>query len=306
VGRAFTPIDVSLTRTYNANFDATPFDPGLGLQFGFAGLETYRQLDRRVAAQAGDTRRLAATTTLQLPLSLAITGRVEQVDTDQWNRRALVNAQSLVEGRQRIVPDVTVRWNWRAKGTANVVQSLGWNARWLTTRQTFLAPTEIDGLADQSASRVRSLPLSGSITWGAWLGGVTTNGSFNVARREDERPGSVTSADSRDVSLDISRSFPLPGSWNFRSPLRTRVGWQESRTESVVAGLGAGAATRAVLANTGRKVFNVNADADVGEQLTLSVTGSQVLNLDRAFNRRLSQTVLSAVLNLRFFSGPMR
>nr|MCU0648297.1 cell surface protein SprA [Gemmatimonadaceae bacterium] len=306
VGKALLPIDLSFTRTYNANFDATPFDPGLGLQFGFAGLETYRQLDRRSSAQAGDTRRLAATSTLQLPLALSITGRVEQIDTDQWNRRALVNAQSLVEGRQRIVPDVTVRWNWRAKPSASFVQALGWNARWLVTRQTFLAPTEAAGFADQSASRVRSLPLSGSITWGTWLGGVTTNGSVNVARRQDERPGSLTSADSRDLSVDISRAFPLPGSWNFRSPLRTRIGWQQSETESIVAGLGLGAGTRAVLANTGRQVFNLNADADVGEQLTLSLTGSQVLNLDRAFNRRLSQTVLSAVLNLRFFSGDMR
>jgi hypothetical protein len=306
VGRIFTPIDLSLTRTFNANFDATPFDPGVGLQFGFAGLETYRQLDRRFAAQSGDTRRLAATTSLMLPLSLQVTGRVEQIDTDQWNRRVLANAQSLVQGQQRVIPDVTVRWSWRSTGDGPLLRALGWNARWLLTRQTFASPTEAGGLADASNSRVRSLPISGSLTWGRWLGGVTTNGSVNLARRRDERPGSVVAADSRDVSLDISRSFPLPGSWNFRSPLRTRVAWQESATESVVEGLGLGVGSRSVLANTGRRVFNLNADADVGEQLTLSLTASQILNLDRAFNRRLSQTVLSAVLNLQFFSGPMR
>jgi hypothetical protein len=306
VGRIFTPIDLSLTRTFNANFDATPFDPGVGLQFGFAGLETYRQLDRRFAAQSGDTRWLAATTSLMLPLSLQLTGRVEQIDTDQWNRRVLANAQSLVQGQQRVIPDVTVRWSWRSTGDGPLLRALGWNARWLLTRQTFASPTEAGGLADASASRVRSLPISGSLTWGRWLGGVTTNGSVNLARRRDERPGSVVAADSRDVSLDISRSFPLPGSWNFRSPLRTRVAWQESATESVVEGLGLGVGSRSVLANTGRRVFNLNADADVGEQLTLSLTASQILNLDRAFNRRLSQTVLSAVLNLQFFSGAMR
>jgi hypothetical protein len=304
VARALSPIDLSLTRTLNGQYDATPFDPGVGLELGFAGLETYRQLDRRFAAQSGDTRRLAATTAVRLPLALTLTGRLEQVDSDQWSRRALLDGQALAEGRQRVVPDLSLRWAWRASGAGGWIRAVGWNARWLETAQTFRALRDGGGVADDSESRVRSLPLSGSITWGV-LGGLTTNGAVNVATRRDRRPGSETVAESRDVSADVSRTFALPGSWEFKSPLRTRLGWQESRTESLVRGLG-GDGTQSVLANTGRRVINLNADADVGEQLSLGLTASHVLNSDRAFNRRLSQTVFSAVLNLRFFGGGLR
>ena len=44
----------------------------------------------------------------------------------------------------------------------------------------------------------------------------------------------------------------------------------------------------------------------LSELLTFTLTGSRVVNFDRNFNRQTTNLILSAVLQLRFFSGDLR
>jgi hypothetical protein len=60
------------------------------------------------------------------------------------------------------------------------------------------------------------------------------------------------------------------------------------------------------LADNGRESFNVNADTRLAETLTFSLVGSRIVNFDNQFNRRITQTVFSAVLQMSFFAGEMR
>jgi hypothetical protein len=50
----------------------------------------------------------------------------------------------------------------------------------------------------------------------------------------------------------------------------------------------------------------LSADTDLAENLTFSLQGSRVITFDRNFNRRFTQTVVSAVLNIQFFGGALR
>ena len=61
-----------------------------------------------------------------------------------------------------------------------------------------------------------------------------------------------------------------------------------------------------ILTDNGRQAFNLNADTDLSENLTFSLTGSHVLTFDRNYNSRLSNKVVSVILNLRFFAGELR
>ena len=49
-----------------------------------------------------------------------------------------------------------------------------------------------------------------------------------------------------------------------------------------------------------------NADTDVAENFTFSLQGARIVTFDNNLNRRLTQTVLSAVLQVSFFAGEMR
>ena len=131
------------------------------------------------------------------------------------------------------------------------------------------------------------------------------------AHREDARPGSLTLGDTKRLSFDLARNVSLPKKWNTRTgKLRTRVSYQSEETVATVGGSTAAALatepTFSVLTNNGRRAFNVNADTDVSELLTFSLTGSHILSFDRNYNRRLTNTVVSVILTVKFFAGELR
>ena len=75
---------------------------------------------------------------------------------------------------------------------------------------------------------------------------------------------------------------------------------------SVATGTAAATTATSVLTNNGRRAFNLNANTDLSELVSFTLTGSRVLNFDRNFNRQTSNIIFSAVLQLRFFAGEMR
>ncbi|NCW45632.1 MAG: hypothetical protein EBV77_09255, partial [Gemmatimonadaceae bacterium] len=111
-------------------------------------------------------------------------------------------------------------------------------------------------------------------------------------------------------------SFPLPKRWNTRTGrMRTSLSYQSEETSSIVTGTSVSAlratsplfsAQTAVLTNNGRRAFNLNANTDLSDLVSFTVTGSQILNFDRNYNRRTSNLIFSAVMQMRFFSGEFR
>ena len=123
--------------------------------------------------------------------------------------------------------------------------------------------------------------------------------------RVDSLPGSVADSRAHEVSADASRAFKLPAGWEMKSDLRARLGFQQTRASSYVEnGFVAGARSR--LADNGRQAITFNADTDVAENLTFSLQGARIVTYDNNLNRRLTQTVLSAVLQIKYYAGELR
>jgi hypothetical protein len=115
----------------------------------------------------------------------------------------------------------------------------------------------------------------------------------------------VTDSRSHDLTADASRSFKLPREWQMKSALRARFGFQQSTSVSDVSnGLAAGLQSR--LADNGRQAITLNADTDIAENLTFSLQSARIVTFDNNLNRRFTQIVLSAVLQISFFAGEMR
>ncbi len=315
LGKFFAPVEVRWSQSLNSNYDNTVFMPGTGYQFGLGSVTDFRGLGTRLATAAGRVKQFTLAGSVNLPLGLNVGSRFERGTSDAWTRRSLDGFQALITSEQRVHPDISVRWSWRPRRFPKVLTLVSVNGRYLVTEQQTAIPNETGGIADRSRTLAESRPLSGSIVW-AFLGGVTTNGSFNRTKREDARPGSLTNGDTRQMSFDLARSFKLPKRWNTRGNLRTQLSYQSEQTKSVVGGSVASilageqgstsTGINSVLTNNGRQAFNLNAVTDVSEVVTFSLTGSQVLTFDRTFNRRVSNTVLSATLQLRFFAGELR
>jgi len=298
------PIDIQASRSLVSAFDGAPFTPGLGYQLGWGGIDHFRTQNGLNATSAGSNAQVTLSTGLRLPLGMAVTTRMQRVSTRNWTRR-LDNTLTMIDGEQRTLPDLTLRLSLRPRFASRVITSLGGSLRFLNTRQSSILPSDLAGTpADVRVSRVTSTPVNGSITWNVGTGLMTSFG-VGSTHRLDSLPGSIAESRARDVSADVSRSVKVPARWKLKSEVRTRVSYQQSTAQSWVQGQSAGA-TRSRLSDNGRTAFNLNADADVAENLTFSLTGARIVTFDNNLNRRFSQIVFTAVLQVSFFAGEIK
>jgi hypothetical protein len=305
VANAFRLIDVTYHRTVQSNFDGTPFTPGLGYQLAIGGADV-RRLGGQRASSAGVGSTFTVSGDVALPLGAALVMRFQRGSTRSW-MRLQDTVQRPVDGTAVTFPNLSLRWNYTPPPVLRgVLASLGANASLERTRTTSFAPSVVVGTPDEQGRAVHHrYPLNGSITW-ALAGGFSTSASYVLTTRDELRPGLSTYGRTRDLSLDLGKTFPVPKSWSIDNRLNTRVGYQRSATRNLVRDLsGAGLAPRP-LADNGRESFNVNADTRLAETLTFSLVGSRIVNFDNQFSRRFTQTVFSAVLQMSFFAGELR
>jgi hypothetical protein len=240
---------------------------------------------------------------LNLPLDVALTNRVQRTTTRNWTQR-LETEQTKIDGDQIVFPDLNVRWAPKGALFGGFVKSAGVNGRLLHTRQALVVPTVLSGgQAEERATTIRTYPVNASLTWAP--GEITTTAGYSYRTQVDSLPGSVTNAKSSEASADVGRSFTAPARWALKSPIRARIGFQQAQTQSYVENVFA-AGRRSRLTDNGRTAFTVNADTDVAENATFSIQGSRIVNFDRNLNRRLTQTVITAVLQMQFFAGDLR
>ncbi len=298
------PIDVQASRSLVSAFDGAPFTPGLGYQLGWGGIDHFRAQDGLNATSAGSNAQVTVSTGLRLPLGMAVTSRMQRVTSRNWTRR-FDNTQTVIDGEQLTLPDLALRMTLRPKFAARIIQSVGGSVRYLNTRQSSVVPSGISGApADVRVSRVTSYPMNGSITWNVGTGLMTSVG-LGTTHRVDSLSGSVAESRSRDLNADVSRSLRAPARWGLKNDLRTRLSYQQSSAQAWVQNQSA-TSNRSRLADNGRQALNVNADADVAENLTFSLTGARIVTFDNNLNRRYSQLVFTAVLQVSFFAGEIK
>jgi hypothetical protein len=304
LARYVQPIDISVTRGILSSYDAATGAPGLGYQLGVGTITGFRSLSGGLANSAGLSSQVAVASGLNLPLDFSVTNRVQRTNTRNWSRR-LETDQTTIDGDQIVFPDLNVRWSPRGPLFGGLVKSAGFNGRLLLTRQSLLVPAVLIGAPpEQRATHVRTYPLNASLTWAP--AEITTSGGYSYRTQVDSLPGSVTNGNSAESSAEIGRTFKVPADWGLKSGVRARFGFQQSRTKSYVENLFAAVGNRSRLTDNGRQAFTLNADTDVAENATFSLQGSRIVNFDRNFNRRLTQTVITAVLQMQFFAGDLR
>lgn len=299
----FRPIDVTFTRNQLSSYDGVPLTPGFGYQLGVGGIDAFRSLRGIDASSAGASSELVVANALALPGGLTVTNRMQRTDARHWARR-LTTFNREVNGEQIVYPDLALRWAGKPFALSGIFSSLGATARMLRSRQEWVTPYDVPGqLPEVRQTRLASYPLTANAVTA--YGEVGLAATWALSTQADSLPGSSFHQRRNDLTVDVTKAFPLPRAWGVKSPLRTRASWQESLTRSDVSNA---AAINAIsrLTDNGRRAFSLNADTDVADNLTFSLQGSRVVTFDRNFNRRIVQTVISAVFQLQFFAGAMK
>lgn len=295
-------LDVSVGRDQLTAYDAAPLTPGWRYQFGLGEFDAHREIAEVLATSAGAGTRFAVANTFTLPLGATLAQRAQRTGSRHFSRRQ-ADRLTLVDGDQVIYPDVTFRWSGTPVALASVIANVSATLRAVHTRQAFRSPPDAPGgEAEVRATRVRTYPASFSLFGTA--DGLSLSLGYTRAERLDSLPGSVGESRSSDVTADVTRAFPLPASWKLPGGLRTRLSYQRTETRSYVTNVAA-TSLRSRLTDNGRTSFSLNGDTDLADNMTFSLQASRVVTFDRNFNRRFTQTVLSAVLNIQFFGGAL-
>ena len=304
LAKVFAPLDITVNRSLLSAFDAASNGSPLGLQFGLGGIDAFRQANGQLAATTGLTQALAASQSFLFPGNVAFVNRYRRTTTRSWTRRS-DDAQSVADGAQTVFPDVSVRWNWKPPAVVlPFLASVGANAGYARSLASTLLPGDVDRARPElRGSRTRTIPLNASVLWGFGRG-LTSSAGYTLTTRIDSLPGSVADGRAEEVSLDIGRPFKLPKSLGFTidNDIRTRVGWQQTRTSTYINDLARLGTSR--LADNGRSAVSINADTDLSETVIFTLQGSRVITYDNNFNRRATQLVLSTVLQVQFFGEP--
>jgi hypothetical protein len=299
------PIEVSLTRSLLTSFDAAPFAPGALYQLGIGSLGSLRDVRGIPAASAGTSLQYLLTHTLEFPGGIALTHRAQRTDSRNYYGRDVAKGRpTLVDGLHVAAPDVALRWSMNPAALWGAFSNLSANARVLHTSQLYVTPRgAATAGADRRGIRIRTYPLGMSAVTAR--GAVSLQASLATTYRSDTLPGALTRSRGQDLSVELGKPFALPATWGAHSPLRVRATFQETTAHSVVSNVAA-ITQRSRLTDNGRRVIALSADADLASDMTFGLQASQLVSFDRNFNRRFTQTVLSAVLELKFFGGALR
>jgi hypothetical protein len=305
IANAIQPVRVSWTRDMRSLYDATPFEPDWSYQFAVGGIDDFRSLDNVLATTAGIAHAVSLDHTFSLPLGANVTWRYQRTTNTTWTRRSR-DAQSELEAQSETFPDVGVRWTFRPGFLSGLVSSISAEARAAITRASSVQPPLPSGSITLPGVRTeldtRQYPLRATFTWDL-LGGFTTSAAWLRTMRRELRSGGTSEGEQNDITADITKVFRLPQSWGLpESGLRAYAGVQRIGTQTVFL---AETETKRI-ADNGRWVVNARAETDVAENASLSLSAAQTVTYDEVNDRRFSQFVLSAVLQLQFFAGALR
>lgn len=300
------PVDINWRRDMRSSFDGVPFTPGLGYQFALGGLEDFREQNGQLATSAGVTRTLNAGTGLNLPFGTTFQSRYNRTHSSAFTRR--LDAQSVLEAETVTFPDLSLRWSMRPRRLSMIFQSLGAAAEYRTTESRSFQPTqgEGEGISDENDVGIRGeqsntiYRVSPSITW-ALGSGLTTAGGWSKTERKELRSGGLTLGETTEITANVGKAFKLPEKYQGRL-VRASLGFARSNSESTFEG----EVEARRLQDLGRWGINLNADTDVAENMTFSMTAARSSNFDNLFDRRFSQMVITATLHLTFFAGDLR
>jgi hypothetical protein len=298
LGSFLAPVDLSYTRSLLAALDAAAVSPPLTFQLGLGGPASFRRVGSENATTSGYTGTGNISSAVLLPFGASFLNRYRHTSTRNWVDR-LDRTQAQVDGEQTVFPDVALQWSARPPEFAQWIANLGASIGYAQTAVRITLPSLASDAVPPEfrRTRIRTFPVRASVNWVP--GGLRTTAGYSVTRRIDSLPGSTSRSRSDDVSLDLARAFAVPASWNLRSPVRTRLGIQQTHGQTFILDAGGNVASR--LQDNGRQAFNLSADADLNDDVVFTLQGSRIVTFDNNLNRKFAQTVFSTVLQIRFF-----
>jgi len=300
-----TGLDVTYSAQQGSTFSRATETPNAGYQLALGGFDSFRQVDGLLATSATQTRSLSTGGVVVLPLGLRATATYRFTRGIIWTLRA--DEQVPIRSRTREWPNGSVSWSFSPRQLVgrlltNVNARVGYRrAESINEQPTFVAVGGPLGSVAVNSTIDKTFTPSASVTW---VGGVFT--TFDLSRTTSDRlsAGNLFRSvrDAHNATLTFSFRPPTKGRW--RSNIRTTAGYSVAANTTCLQRAGQTACVPYV--DSRQTQAQLTMDTDLPTNMSAGLQMAYVLNEERQTNRKISQFVITAFVQLSTSVGQLR
>jgi len=297
-----TGLDVTYSALLGSTFSRATDLPPANYQFALGGFDAFRQVDGQLATSATQNQTLATGGAVALPLGLRANATYRLTRGVIWSLRT--DEQIPIRSRSEEWPAGTINWSFTppkqvvGKLMSNITARMGYRRLESTNEQpTFGLP----GSVARNSVLEETFTPAASITWFA---GVFT--SFDLSQTTSDRvsAGNLfrTTRHAHNGTLTFSFKPPTKGRW--QSNIRTTAGYSVANNATCLRR--AGQETCVPYVDSRQTQGQLTMDTDLPSNMTAGLQMAYVLNEERQTNRKISQFVLTAFVQLSTSVGQIR
>ncbi|MFN2569997.1 MAG: cell surface protein SprA [Gemmatimonadales bacterium] len=296
------PVDVSYSRQRASNFNRAGAAPALGYQLGIGGIDAFRRVDGLLAASALDNTIFTAGGAATLGFGLRANATYRRTSNVAWTLRS--GEQVALRAQTRDWPNGSVAWSI-SPSKSNIGKVIPRVAAQVTYRQSQSASQQPSfGSASSVLARTSDRLINPSVSL-TLLGGVLLSTDVTRSRGERLSAGSLFRTTRDQQNASISFSFRPPrGLGKWRSNIRTSAGYSVAGNTTC---LRSAAQTDCVPYVDSRQTqAQLTMDTDLPSNMSAGLQMAYVLNEERQTNRKISQFVLTAFVQLSASVGQLK
>jgi hypothetical protein len=296
-----TSLDLGFTRDRSSSFSGVPVTPTIGYQLAWVGFSGFLAQHGELATSASYNTTGQASATVSFPLGFRLNSTYRRSRSSTWLLR--IANQVPIRNRTREWPSGSLSWTFSPSQ-----QTIG---RWLTgltaqfgvrQRRTAGEQPTLGGGSANTRSIERSVSPSVSASWAH---GVLT--SFDVSRLRTEQltAGNLFRTTRSQGNINLSFAWRPPAALvRLKSDIRTTARYTYVLNTSCLQSAGQEACASYV--DSRRTETNVTLDTSFPPSLNAGLQMAYVLNDERQINRKVSQLVLTAFVQLNTSVGQVR
>ena len=300
-----TGLDVTYSAQQGSTFSRATETPSAGYQLALGGFDAFRQVDGLLATSATQNTTLSTGGVAVLPLGLRANATYRLSRGIIWTLRT--GEQVPIRNRTEEWPNGSVSWSFTPRRLvsrllSNVNARVGYRrAESINEQPTFAGSGGNPGSVAVNSTVDKTFTPSASVTW---VGGVFT--TFDLSRTTSDRvsAGNLfrTVRTAHNASVTFSFRPPTKGRW--RSNIRTTAGYSVAANTTCLRRAGQGPCVPYV--DSRQTQAQLTMDTDLPTNMSAGLQMAYVLNEEHQTNRKISQFVITAFVQLSTSVGQIR
>jgi len=300
-----TSLDVTYSEQQGSTFGQATDAPGAGYQLALGGFDAFRQVVGLLATSAGQTRTLSTGGAAILPLGVRANVTYRLTRGIVWTLRT--DEQVPIRTRTRDWPNGSFSWSVSPSRAlvgrilTNINARVGYRRSLSLNEQPTLATPGNAGVGINSTVEKTFTPAA-SLTW---VGGVLTSVDLSRASSDRLSAGNLFRSTRNTQNATVTFSFRAPRiNPRWRSNIRTTAGY--SMADNTTCLRRAGEETCVPYVDSRQTQAQLTMDTDLPNNMSAGLQMAYVLNEERQTNRKISQFVITAFVQLSTSVGQIR